>query len=245
MSSSWINRALEALWLLLVVLVPLAFIHRDYAFSEAVIAYVEVPKVALLRTLVGLMTLLWLIDWGIQGRFPTRSWIRNPLGQVRQQASIGQLANWLREEPTRWLSLAVAFFLGTTLVSTFLSGSFATSLWGEIPGQDGYSAYTVAAYVLIFAIISTRLKTRLQMWRLLGAIVAMGVLITGNAVLQHYGYDFFDLIEETGGGSTRVTSFMGNAIFAAAVMCMTIPVSLAAAAATMREPKWALCFAPS
>ena len=42
-------------------LLPLAFFGQDYAQSEAVIAYVEVPKVAVLRTLAA----LWLIDWGL------------------------------------------------------------------------------------------------------------------------------------------------------------------------------------
>ena len=46
-------------------LLPLAFFGQDYAQSEAVIAYVEVPKVAVLRTLAGLMAALWLIDWGL------------------------------------------------------------------------------------------------------------------------------------------------------------------------------------
>ena len=40
---------MEFLWLLTVFLVPLAFFDRDYAKSETIIAYVEVPKVALLR----------------------------------------------------------------------------------------------------------------------------------------------------------------------------------------------------
>ena len=59
-----------------------------------------------------------------------------------------------------------------------------------------------------------------------GAIVAMGVLISGYAVLQHYGHDFLNLSEQTGG---RVTAFMGNRIFAAAVMLMTIPITAATA----------------
>ena len=58
----WLNRAIEFLWLLVVLLVPLAFFDHDYAKSETIISYVEVPKVALLRTLVGLMAALWLID---------------------------------------------------------------------------------------------------------------------------------------------------------------------------------------
>ena len=63
----WLNRAMEFLWLLTVFLVPLAFFDRDYAKSETIIAYVEVPKVALLRTLVGMMAVLWLVDWGLHG----------------------------------------------------------------------------------------------------------------------------------------------------------------------------------
>ena len=54
----WINRSLEAMWLLSVLLVPLAFLSPGYVLSEAIIAYVEVPKIALLRTLVGLMAIL-------------------------------------------------------------------------------------------------------------------------------------------------------------------------------------------
>ena len=54
----WINSGIEILWLLAVLLVPLAFLDRQYAISEAVIAYVEVPKIALLRTLSGLIGIL-------------------------------------------------------------------------------------------------------------------------------------------------------------------------------------------
>ena len=99
-----------------------------------------------------------------------------------------------------------------------------------MPGQDSYSTYNVVAYVILFAMIATRLKTRLQVWRLLGAIVAMGVLVSGYAILQHYGQDFLHLSESTGG---YTTSFMGNRIFAAAVMMMTIPVTAVAAATSL------------
>ena len=64
-AQAWINRAIELLWLVAVFLLPLAFFGQGYAQSEGVIAYVEVPKVAVLRTLAGLMAALWLIDWGL------------------------------------------------------------------------------------------------------------------------------------------------------------------------------------
>ena len=51
---------MEILWLLTVFLVPLAFLDKQYVISEAEIANVEVPKVALLRLLAGLMALLAL-----------------------------------------------------------------------------------------------------------------------------------------------------------------------------------------
>jgi len=49
--SKCLDRGMEALWLLTVLLVPLVFLDRDYVKSEAVIGYVEVPKIALLRLL--------------------------------------------------------------------------------------------------------------------------------------------------------------------------------------------------
>ena len=197
MLTLWLSRSLEALWLLTVVLVPLAFLNRDYLLTEAVIGYVEVPKVTLLRTLTALMAFLWLIEWGLQGRLPSASLFRAEGLLRRPVLLLPRLKIWLRDQPTRWLVLAVWFFLLTTLLSMVLSGSFKVSLWGEVPGQDGYPAYTMVSYVLLFGVIATHLKTRSQLWRLLGAIVVMGVLVAGYAVFQHHGNDFLGLTEIT------------------------------------------------
>jgi len=104
-------------------------------------------------------------------------------------------------------------------------------LWGDVPGQDSYSAYTFVSYGLLFAVIATHLKTEAQLWRLVGAIVLMGVLAGGYAVFQHYGWDFLDLIEPF--GHTRSTSTFGRTIFAGAVLLMTIPVTTVAAARSL------------
>ena len=58
----------------------------------------------------------------------------------------------------------------------------------------------------------------------------MGVFVSSYTVLQHYGQYFLNLSEGTGG---RTTSFMGNTILAAAVMMMTIPVTVAAAVTSL------------
>jgi tetratricopeptide (TPR) repeat protein/O-antigen ligase len=145
-----------------------------------------------------------------------------------------RLGGWLRARPTRWLVLAAAFFLGATLLSTLLSVSPKVSLWGEVPGQDSYSAYTTIAYVLLFAVIATHLKTAAQLWRLLGAIVVVGVLFAGYAVLQYYGHDIFDLLVPP--TATRATSTVSNPILAGSVMLMTILVSLVSATIALRGP---------
>jgi tetratricopeptide (TPR) repeat protein len=207
----WTNGGLELLWLLTVVLVPLAFVSRGYLLSAATIAYVEVPKIAVLHTLVGLMAVLWLLEWGLRGRPFPPSFFRS----------------WFKWNPTGWLFLAVALYLASILLSTALSTSLGVSLWGEVPGEDGYATYTVITYVVLFAVVSTHLKTRSQLSRLLGAIVFMGVLVAAFAVMQNYGYDPFDLREPP--NTDRSTSTMGNAILAGSVMLMTIPISLVAA----------------
>jgi O-antigen ligase len=222
----WLDRGIEALWLLTVVFVPLVFLSPDYAKSEAVIGYLEVPKLALLRVLTGGMAILWLVQWGINGRLPIASLVETKVIARRPWLGVSEIARYVQSDPRRWVILAVIIYLATTVISTVLSGSFTISMWGEVPEQDGYSAYNIAVYVFLFGVLATHLKTRPQIWRFLAAIVVMGVLVGGYAVLQHNGHDFLNLGEETGG---RTTAFMGNNIFAAAVLMMTIPITVTAA----------------
>ena len=160
----WIRRGLESLWILTVLLVPLVFLGKDYAISEADIANVEVPKVALLRSLTGMIALLWLAEWAITSAAfegPFRSTSIKPFFQRLNPVILASaFRRWLNVHPIRWFLLAAGIFFGSTFLSTALSGSFKTSLWGEIPGQDSYSAYTIAAYGILFAVIATHLRSR-------------------------------------------------------------------------------------
>ena len=67
-----VERALEFLWLLTAAAVPLIFMKPEWVLSEAVNAYVEVPKTAALRTLAGLMAILWIVEWVLKGGLDRR-----------------------------------------------------------------------------------------------------------------------------------------------------------------------------
>ena len=245
----WISRGIETLWLLTVILVPLTFVSRDDLVSSSAIAFLEVPKIAVLRTLVALMAMLWLVEWGIKGGIPISSLIRHGIRpgirpgdvlKIRPKIWLPALGHWLSNQPVRWLIMAVAVFGSSTILSTVLSTSFSVSMWGQIPGEDGYATYTVASYLLLFGVVTAHLNTKQQLLRLAGAIVIMGLLVSGYSVLQHYDHDFLGLIEPPRLPdpitSPRSTSTMGNAILAGAVMLMTIPITLVAATLTLNVP---------
>lgn len=226
----WIAWGLEGLWILTVVLVPVVFFRPEDLLSETVIAYVEVPKIALLRTLVGLMAVLWLLEWGLKGRLPNLYLLKTHFLDLRPRSWGSSLAGWLRDRPARFVILAAWMYLGALLISTVLSASFRVSFWGEVPGQDGFAAYNIVAYLLLFSVIATHLRTPRQLWRLLGSIALTGTLVSGYAILQHYGHDVFGILEVTGGSGIRATSTVGNAVFAGATMLMPIPITLMLAA---------------
>ena len=218
------------------------FLNQEYSLSEAQIAYVEVPKVALLRTLAGAIAVVWSIEWAITSRafegYFTSNTFASMTSKLQPSRAWSGFKKWLAAHPTRWLVLAACLFFGSTLISTILSGSPVNSIWGEIPGQDGYPAYTVFSYGLIFAAIGTHLKDRGQLTRLLGVVILMGTLVGVYAIFQHFENDFLGTLELTGGGTSRITVFMGNAIFAAAVLSMTIPATLMASTLSFHNENW-------
>ena len=232
-TASWINRGLELLWLLTVVLVPLAFL-KIAVEPLPLPSPMEVAKIGVFRTLVGLMALLWLVEWGLRGRLPINvRTIRALFSKLQPREWLRRLRAWSSSNPFRWVALAAGFFLGAVIVSTLVSVSFQASLWGRNPGVDSYASYTVVCFFLLFGVIVTHLKTRSQLWRLLGAIIFVGVVVGSYSVLQFYNQDLLQLMAP---GSTRMPSTLGNPIFASALLLMTIGASLTVATVTLVDP---------
>ena len=205
----YVGRGLEYLWLLTAVLVPLIFVPTDFMLSEAVNAYVEVPKTTALRTLVGLMTILWILECALKGGLTKQYNLANYPTRLK---------NWLIEEPSRWVVVAATVYVVVAIITTILSQNFWISLWGEVSGQFGYSAYTTVSYFFLFAIIATHLKTQSQLWRLLGVIVATGVLVALYGIIQHYD---LDPLNQGEAGLVRVASTMANSVFAGSALVIT------------------------
>lgn len=204
--TTYVERGIEVLWLLTAALVPLIFVPTDFVLSEAVNAYVEVPKTTALRTLVGLMTILWILEWVLKGGLTRRYSIAHYTTRLKK---------WVVEQPTRWVVVAATFYVVVAIISTFLSVNFFISVWGEVSGQFGYSAYTTVSYFLLFAIIATHLKTRPQLWRLLVVIVGTGALVAFYGFIQRADLDPLDLGET---GSARITATMANPVFTGAFL---------------------------
>ena len=210
------------------LLVPLIFTPTDEVLSEAVNAYVEVPKTAALRTLVGLMTILCILEWVLKGGLNRHYSIAN---------YSRRLIDWIQEQPARWVVIAATAYIVVALISTLLSVNFFISVWGEVSGQFGYSAYTLLSYFLLFTIIATHLKTPSQLYRLLGVIVATGAIVAIYGIFQHFDLDPWDLGET---GSFRITATFANPVFTGAFLVGTTLLTFGFGITVLNKLGWSV-----
>lgn len=123
---SWVHGAQEFLWLLVVFGVPCVFLSRADVLSSPVIVFVEIPKIALLRTVAAAMAALWMAEWVLGGwAADTRSthggntwiWLKRlvtPMG----------LRNF---SPRGSVVVAVGIFFAVVLITALLSASVGIS----------------------------------------------------------------------------------------------------------------------
>ena len=206
--------------------VPLIFVGREYVLSEAVNAYVEVPKTTTLRILVGMMAILWVFEWVLKGGL-TRTY--------NVAAYPSRMREWLWEQPARLVVVAAIFYLVVAIITTLLSQNFFISLWGEVSAQFGYSLYTTASYFVLFAVVATHVKIRDQLLRLLAVILTTGLLVAIYAILQHYGLDPLNTGEA---GPSRVASTMANPVFSGAALVATTVLTFGVGLAVLDRFRW-------
>jgi hypothetical protein len=157
---SYINRAMESLWLAAAFIVPLAMAPSDWMVSQF-----GLPKVAVLRTLVSFMVVLWLVEWAISTR---------DLKAIPPSGLLRAFSGWVRQEPIRWIHVAAAVFMSFYVLSSILSASVRISVWGGFTLIDGFSLYNMVVYYLLFLVLATHLRTKAQLLRLFGVSSRLG-----------------------------------------------------------------------
>jgi tetratricopeptide (TPR) repeat protein/O-antigen ligase len=185
---------IEAGWLAAVILAPLFF----NTFSSRIF---EPDRISLIRSLALVILAAWLARAALQARLPDRAGLK---GFFR--------APWI------WPAL---FLAASLLLSTLLSIAPRASWWGSYQRLQG--AFSMAAYLAIFAALLANLRQRAQVERLLTTLVLTSLPITLYGLLQRFG---LDPIQWGGDVSIRITSTLGNSIFIAAYLIMVFPLTV-------------------
>jgi O-antigen ligase len=208
---STLDRTIEGAWLVCLALLPLMILHESW-----IAGMIQVPKVFLLRSVALLLAVLLTFEWAFASSRGGASGTPLVLGELP-----GRLWRHLRAHLILASTLAL---LGANVLSTALSPVPWVSLGGIDLGWDSYGLYSMLSYLLIFGTVATHLRTMVQVRRALWALVATSILVSLYGIGQHFGVDLFQVNAEP---VARVQLTMGNPIFAAAYLIMTIPIALA------------------
>lgn len=188
----WCSHAVEVGWLTAAVAVPLIF--NPWGGSAF-----ELPKAAVLRALVLLMGVAALVGtierWDGARRAP-RWWLASPL-----------------------LTAAAALGLALTL-ATVLSVNPRIGLWGSYERQQGL--LSLWAYVILFLLTATGLRSRAQVERLWMALVWGSAPIVIYGLLQAAGLDPVGWRTDA---ASPVLSTVGRANFLGSYLVLIVPLT--------------------
>jgi O-antigen ligase len=208
-SPSWLQRAIEGGWLVAAGLVLLAIMPESFMQG-----FIQMPKVFVLRTVAIYLGVLVTLEAALAIRAP----------RIAGQHDGGW--DWRRvwREPGGWVVVGAGAVLASNLVTLLFAPVKSIAVFGIDPGWDTYGLFNVGAYLLIFGVMLTHLRTRRQVYRLIWTISIASVLVSLLAFFQHFGLDPF---RPGVGPQERAGGTFGNPIFLGSVLVMTMPLSLA------------------
>ena len=194
----------EISWLFLILATPLIFNPLGFQVFD-------LPKIALVRTLTFGAAILWLLP-----RFS-----RGPLMcDLRAQISWSDARLW-------------AAVLGLVMAaSTSASIDPTLSFWGSYNRQEGL--YTTLAYLLLFTLVASKLRSKGQAERLLLATALGGFPIVTYGILQ---WLTLDPIPWHMADKSTVIATLGRSNFVGSYLVMSIPLS--AGAFVLNQHLWA------
>jgi O-antigen ligase/Flp pilus assembly protein TadD len=201
---AWCERAQEAVWLAAAVAVPLIFNPWGYNGFE-------LPKAVFLRALVLIMGLATLVRLG-------EAWGRSDRSSYLRTCT-----------PLLWPALLFGVALG---LATAFSGNPRASLWGSYERQQGL--LTLGAYLALFLLTASGLRTRAQADRLWAALVWGSAPIVVYALVQSAGLDPLGWRTDA---ASPVHSTVGRSNFLGSYLVLVIPLTVGrAVAADCRWP---------
>ena len=197
--SRFCDGIIEAGWLAALIAVPLFFnIQSERVF--------EPDKVAILRSIAILIIAAWLVRFIDQRGW--RAW---------------QRLRWRHEESIWRLPfvLPIVALVIVYLISTLFSVTPRISWSGSYQRLQG--TYTMLAYVVFYAAAMTTIRRRVQVSHIPTAIIAASIPVAFYGLIQHFG---LDPLPWGGDVVHRVAGQLGNAIFIAAYLIMSVPLTL-------------------
>jgi O-antigen ligase len=191
-----LGRVVEGCWLGVVALVPLFFI-------PGLLRPFYPPKAMLLQFLALVMVAAVVARWLLEGRGVTGADMRS---LMRSRIHV----------------IAVTF--GTVVViATIMSLSPYTSLVGSVNRRQGM--LTILSLVSIFLVVSTQLRTRAQLTRLVVVLLVSSGLVSLIGIVEHYVPSFSHWFLSTT-YTQRVAATTGNALSLSGYLGMAIPFTL-------------------
>lgn len=121
-----------------------------------------------------------------------------------------------------FLTYSIIAYCTIFLFATVTSIVPGISFWGSYQRLQG--TYTNLSYVALALIIVAHTRTVAQLWRIIGMMLFSALVPTLYGFVQHFESD---PLPWKGDVITRVASTMGNSIFIAAFLILTVPYAIA------------------
>ncbi len=223
--SVYCDRVIEAGWLAAIIVAPLFF----NVYSSRVF---EPDKLTLVRSIASVMAVAWIIKV-IDGVYrPVEAEKGNDRETVELEATVEEAGDEAREpEPALalfWkrvtsvpLVLPTLILVVVYILSTVTSIVSTVSLWGSYQRLQG--TYTTFSYIVIFFMILQGMRSREQLDRLVTVAILVSLPVSLYGLIQHAK---LDPLPWGGDVTSRVASNMGNPIFVAAYLIMTVPLTI-------------------